>query len=235
MTGCSKQLTLPFPLNERCVFANFVVGPNAELVNHLRRNASVGRFSSTWLWGDLGKSHLLQATCQNHAQIGFAVAYLPLADTDGQIESLRGIGRAGIGGQTFVAVDDLDIWLGDERLETELLALYQDLYSSGSNLILASTHSLTEVEFALPDLASRFRSSSCHYVESLDDEDKAEVLRQHAAARGLLLAEPVLDFWLSRSTRSLAKLLAQLDQVDRAAMVEQRRVTVPLLKKVLHL
>ncbi len=229
MTGSGKQLTLPFPLNERCVFANFVMGPNAELVDHLQ-GACVGRFSSTWLWGDVGKSHLLQATCQNQAQIGFAVAYLPLADTDGQIELLRGLSS-----HNLVAVDDLDVWLGDRRLETELLTLYQDLYATGSTLLLSSMSAPAEITFALPDLASRFRSSNCHHVQPLDDDDKAEVLRRHAAARGLRLTEPVLDFWLSHSERSLRQLLAQLDRVDRAAMVEQRRVTVPLLKQVLRL
>lgn len=230
MTGASTQLTLPFPLNERCVFANFVTGPNAELMERLQRIASVGQFSSTWLWGGTGKSHLLQGTCQNHAEQGGAVAYLPLAETDGHIESLRGFGR-----YSLVAVDDLDVWLGDERLESELLTLYQDLYASGGNLLLASTSAPQETTFALPDLASRFRSSNCHCIQALADDDKAEVLRLHGAARGLLLAEPVLNFWLNRSARSLKELLAQLDRVDGAAMVSQRRVTVPLLKKVLGL
>ncbi|MFB3103923.1 MAG: hypothetical protein ACE1ZA_03255, partial [Pseudomonadales bacterium] len=111
----------------------------------------------------------------------------------------------------------------------------QELYSAGSTLLLSSMSAPAEVTFALPDLASRFRSSNCHRVQPLDDDDKAEVLRRHAAVRGLRLAEPVLDFWQSRSERSLKPLLAQLDSVDRAAMVEQRRVTVPLLKQVLRL
>ncbi|MCZ6642305.1 MAG: DnaA regulatory inactivator Hda [Gammaproteobacteria bacterium] len=230
MSGESTQLTLPFPLNERCVFANFVTGPNTELVDRLQQIASVGQFSSTWLWGGAGKSHLLQGTCQNHAEHGRAVAYLPLADTDGHIESLRGFG-----GYSLVAVDDLDVWLGDERLESELLTLYEDLYSSGNNLLMASTSAPAEITFALPDLASRFRSANCYCVQGLADDDKAEVLRLHAEVRGLLLAEPVLNFWLNRGARSLKELLAQLDVVDGAAMVRQRRVTVPLLKQVLGL
>ena len=230
MTASGTQLTLPFPLNERCVFANFVPGSNGELVDRLQRNASDGRFSSTWLWGATGKSHLLQATCQNHAQLGHAVAYLPLADTGGQIESIRGLS-----GHSLVAVDDLDVWLGNERLEEALLTLYQDLYATGKSLLLASLSAPRETTFALPDLGSRFRSSNCHRVMPLDDDDKAQVLKQHAATRGLLLAEPVLSFWLSRSDRSLQGLLAQLDKVDRAAMEARRRVTVALLKQVLGL
>lgn len=229
MTG-GTQLTLAFPLNERCVIANFVVGGNAELIDRLQQKPQSGQFTATWIWGNTGKSHLLQATCQIYAQRGVTAAYLPLADVDGTIESLRGLGR-----HSLVAVDDLDVWLGNQHLESELLTLYQDLFSAGGHLLLASSSAPGDSQFALPDLASRYRSSSCHQLLSLNDDDKAEVLRRHAADRGLLLAEPVLSFWLSRSGRGLRELLAQLEQVDRAAMVEQRRVTVPLLKQVLDL
>ena len=58
-----------------------------------------------------------------------------------------------------------------------------------------------------------------------------------AAARrkGLTLEEAVLDFWLHRVSRNLCDLLSDLELLDDAALVEQRRVTIPLIKDVLKL
>ena len=84
MTGSGTQLTLAFPLNERCVITNFVVGGNAELIDRLQQQPRPGQFSAIWVWGNTGKSHLLQAACQIYAQRGQTVAYLPLADIDGR-------------------------------------------------------------------------------------------------------------------------------------------------------
>ncbi len=54
------------------------------------------------------------------------------------------------------------------------------------------------------------------------------------SARGLLVADSVLDFWLSRGDRNLASLLEQLRLVTDVALRQQRRITVPLLKDVLQ-
>ena len=68
-----------------------------------------------------------------------------------------------------------------------------------------------------------------------DDEGLRAILSAAAHRRGLELTEAVLDYWLHRAVRSLPALLAQLERLDAQALVEQRAITIPLIKEVLEL
>jgi DnaA-homolog protein len=59
------------------------------------------------------------------------------------------------------------------------------------------------------------------------------VLRERAQRRGLVLEEAALDWLLRRVGRDLAGLAALLDELDRASLAAQRRITVPFLRQAL--
>jgi DnaA family protein len=67
----------------------------------------------------------------------------------------------------------------------------------------------------------------------LNDQGKAQVLSERASAKGYELTEAVLDYWLRRGPRDLATLVSDLQRLDQATLVQQRLLTVPLLKQVL--
>lgn len=225
------QLTLAFPLNTQSTFGNFVATGNEELVRRLQEiSADPRRPRGCFLWGaaGVGKTHLLQAACQQLGESGRAAIYLPLADPDVVPELLDGLERL-----SLVALDDLDAWIGKDRHEQALVGLYQGLVATGGQLLVAARR--RELSFRYADLASRLLGLTAYPVHPLDDAGKALVLRRLAGERGLALDRTVLDFWLSRGSRALSDLLQQLDVLDQAAMQAQRRVTVPLLKQVLGL
>jgi len=58
-------------------------------------------------------------------------------------------------------------------------------------------------------------------------------LRERAQRRGLALDEAALEWLLRRVGRDLAGLTALLDQLDRASLAAQRRITVPFLRMTL--
>jgi DnaA-homolog protein len=227
-----RQLALRFPTQLRCTLENFEVGPNGELVEHLRRCGRTGAFSASWLIGDSGsgKSHLLHGTCQAADVRGAAAAYLP--------ESLRRGGTGvldGIDEFDVVAIDDVHHWIGERRWEEALLGLYQGLAARGGALLCASTRSPNDLDFALADLASRLRAAQVFVIGSLDDVDRANAIDRLASERGLDIAPDVVSFVLRRAPRRMDELVAALDRLDRAAWAQQRRVTIPLVKDVLGL
>jgi len=69
-------------------------------------------------------------------------------------------------------------------------------------------------------------------LNQLDDAARAELLRDRARRRGLVLEETAIDWMLARTDRSLASLLALLDRLDRESLAAQRRITVPFLRQV---
>lgn len=228
-----RQLVLAFPLNRRCRFEDFLPGANGEALAALRAlGESAGRFRTILLTGPrgTGKTHLLQATCRLHAGIPGGAIYLPLADPALDPAALEGLEHCAL-----VALDDVDIWLGDAVRERALLALYQGMAVHGGVLLAASARGPAALEAHYPDLLSRLRAFTAYALQPLDDVGKGDVLRRLAGERGLELARPVLDFWLSRGARELASLIQQFDRLDAAALEAQRRVTIPLLKAVLGL
>jgi DnaA family protein len=232
MAGTGRQLVLPFPINQRCVFANFQIGDNRELLDRLQDMPTESGFNGLWIWGGAGAgvSHLLQASCQRYTESGRQVAYLPLAHLGRDPEIL-----AGMDAYDLVALDDAKSWAGDPGLEAALVGLYQSLLVRNRALLVGAAAPVAISGFGLADLASRFAGLGAYQVQPLDDPGKAQLLRRLAGDRGLELGDPVLRFWLSRGDRALGRLLDQLDEVDAAAMSAQRTVTIPLLKQVLGL
>ncbi len=87
----------------------------------------------------------------------------------------------------------------------------------------------------LPDLASRLRAAQVFGVRALDDTDRARAIERLAAQRGLELGPDVVNFILRRAPRRMDRLIATFDALDRGALAQQRRLTIPLAKEVLGL
>ncbi|MEQ8859254.1 MAG: DnaA/Hda family protein [Pseudomonadales bacterium] len=225
----AAQLALRFPLTSRYHFDTFEVGSNAELVRRVLAVVDEPGFQGCFIDGPpgVGRTHLLQAACHRFADPGGAI-YLPLREVTPAL--LEGLSSRGL-----VALDDLDAWLGDDAAEAALVALYQGLLGNAGRLLVSARAPARELGFRFADLASRLRGLPAYHLQGLDDAGKRRVLARLAAARGLALTPAVLDFWLARSARDLAHLLEEFERLDRAAMAEQRRITVPLIKNVLGL
>jgi len=70
---------------------------------------------------------------------------------------------------------------------------------------------------------------------ALSDEEKAQALKNHAAARGMKLPDEVIDYCLRYLRRDLPNLMATLEALDEWSLTEKKAVTVPLLRKLLQL
>jgi DnaA family protein len=88
--------------------------------------------------------------------------------------------------------------------------------------------------FRLADLASRLGAGATFRLESLSDDDCLAALQRRAEWRGFSLPEDTGRFLLARVARDTGKLFQLLDQLDRAALVAQKRLTIPFVKSVLE-
>ena len=221
----SQQLALPFLVHESSTFERFVVGSNGELIDRLRNRESV--FDCLWLVGDagVGKTHLLQALCHAEATASYIPAREVGADTglDGYLQF------------DVVSIDDVPNWLGTREPELALVALYNRLKVRGARLVVTADRSPLDIEFALPDLASRLRAAACYRIAPLGDEDKVRLLVNAGQDRGLELPPDVVHFLLLRVSRDQRELLRLLDQLDRSSLAAQRRITIPFVKESLCL
>ena len=228
------QLPLPFELRDDHKLSSFVHGSNTTLVEALCGLASVGgEGQMLWIQGGAGsgKTHLLQAVVGHYSDQAVEVAYLPATQITGEhaASMLEGAQRYRV-----LVIDDVDCWLGQRLAEVELVRLYQERRHAGNHLLLSATLPPTGYKMALPDWQSRARGAVLYTLHELSDEDKLEVLMARADRLGLELGDSVATYLLRHGPRGLPQMIEILARVDRLALAEQRRLTVPLLKKVLH-
>ncbi|MGD9256677.1 MAG: DnaA/Hda family protein, partial [Gammaproteobacteria bacterium] len=130
-----KQLPLEFKLRDSAIFATFFPGANELAVAYLRSLAGDGG-GGCWLWGGAGsgKSHLLQALCAAAAEKSRSAAYLPMT----QIGPMGPEALRGWAGHDVVAVDELDVAVGNPALEEGLFGLYNELHDTSAAFVVAS-------------------------------------------------------------------------------------------------
>ncbi|HEX7689711.1 MAG TPA: DnaA regulatory inactivator Hda, partial [Burkholderiaceae bacterium] len=84
------------------------------------------------------------------------------------------------------------------------------------------------------DLRTRLGWGGVHAVRPLAEGDMRVALREEARRRGIVLADEVLDYLLTRFARDLKSLMHLLHRLDGFALAEKRAVTVPLLRRMLN-
>jgi DnaA-homolog protein len=211
--------------------AGFLPGPNAQALAAVRA-CVLGRGEPfLFLWGAAGdgKSHLLQGACELAAAAGIPAAYLPL----GQGEELEPAICADLEELELVCLDDLDAIAGQPAWEEALFHLFNRLRERGRHLLAAARPPPAALPLGLPDLRSRLASGLTLGLEPLDDAAKEQLLIAGAAQRGLRLSGDTARYLLHHLPRDNHSLLGFLETLDRASLAEQRRPTIPFIRRLL--
>ena len=127
-----------------------------------------------------------------------------------------------------------NVHLLDNEAQIALFNQYNQLKEAGGLLICAGLHAPTQMGLR-DDLATRLAWGLVYQLHTLNDDEKAEALQNHAKARGMKLPDEVTDYCLRYLRRDLPNLMAILDALDEWSLVEKKPITVPMLKKLLQL
>lgn len=179
-----------------------------------------------YLWGDTGtgKSHLLTAACDLYNTQGYRVAYLP-GELINQSGSLEGM-------ETFdlLCIDDLQRL--DHAAEVELFHLVNRVRAVGNKLLFAADRQVDHLGLALKDLQTRLAWGLVYQLAPLTDLGLQNALRQEIENRSLEASDEVISYVLKRFPRRMNILKQVVDTLDDVSLLEQRRITVPLVKSV---
>jgi DnaA-homolog protein len=221
------QLLLDIAPDARPTLESFVPGRNAELLEVLRGLvAGTQREGFVYLWGGpaSGRTHLLKAAADALRARYDSVHYL--AD-ESALEAARGLERLGC-----VAVDDVQR-LGAAGQES-LFHLYNRMREGGRAALLAAGDAAPGQLPLREDLVTRLAWGLVYQVHGLSDEEKAQALGRHAAARGFALPQEVSEYLLRHGRRELPWLISVVDALDRYSLEMQRPVTLPLLREIMQ-
>jgi DnaA-homolog protein len=226
-----RQLPLGVRIPDRAVFDNFLAGKNQEAVDHLRRLAQGESAGIVWVCGPAGsgKTHLLQATCVA-ANASMNAAYFPFAELENLgVEALDGLASLGC-----VCIDDVERAARQPEWERALFGLYREVDERCGRLVVSAQVPPTLIEWGLQDLASRFAAASIYQLRALDESEQQQALQHRARIRGFELPDETARWLQRRFPRDMHTLYNLLDTLDEAALVAQRRLTIPFIRSVLR-
>ena len=128
-----------------------------------------------------------------------------------------------------LALDDAD------RLVDEgaLLHAFNFVTEKRGHVLLTGREAPARWAIKLPDLASRLRAITVTRLGPPGDELFAAVLIKLFAERQLVVGEDVILYLVTRLERSFGAAQACVAALDKRALAESRRVTVPLAGEVL--
>lgn len=100
-------------------------------------------------------------------------------------------------------------------------------------LLLTSRLPAAQLPFDLPDLTSRLKALPSASLSAPDDAVLTAVLIKQFADRQLRVPEEVIRYLLPRMERSYQAASHWVEQLDQAAMLQQRKISIPLVRKLL--
>lgn len=228
ISDIGAQLILDLSLDDEAKFENFYdTGTNGEVINELK-----GAAPQVFLWGSLGsgRTHLLQSVCHNASMKNKSSIYIPLLHVNKfSPEILQGLEAMDI-----ICVDDIQVVQKKTAWEEALFQLYNKVKSSGSRLIISANQSPSNLELTLADLQSRLCGLPVFKLSNLNESEQMEVLKFRAMRRGIVLSMSVVDYILARAQRNMHGLISVLDAAGEISAAEKRRITIPLIKKVMR-
>lgn len=224
------QLPLAIRWNDAASFDSFHAAGNRQALAAVERLLT-GSEGCVYLHGasGTGKSHLLQAASRCFGADGAPVAYVPL----GQNLCLSPEVLHGLETLQLVALDDLGAVACKPAWEEGVFHAFNRMRDTGTRVLLSASARPEAIGFQLPDLVSRLQWGLMERLSPMDDEQKLGALRHRARLRGLDLPLDVGRYLLRRQPRDTTSLFRLLEVLDRAALAEQRRLTIPFLRRVL--
>jgi DnaA family protein len=241
------QLFLPVQTRLEKSFDNYLGASNLVLIECLKKYIELKDEPLIMLVGpeSVGKTHLLSSAVQYYESCfskGADCAYFSLSELSGKqisdtyytdlLEYFETF--------SFLALDDVDLWLAnlsiEERQEAEILLfnIFNHYKMNGKLMLIASKCSVSRLNIDLKDLESRLLSGLLLIVSQLDDMGKDELIRSLAKLKGFLMDDDVSAFILKRSGRDVPSLLDIIETLDKATLIEKRKLTVPFVKKILN-
>lgn len=221
---------LPLPLGVAPISLDDLLGEqNAPVLAALR--AGINQPRALWVHGSQGsgKTHLLRAYAgllAEHAQsVRLIDAKLGLEPD--LLESTLGLDS--------ILIDGVHAWAGPAQAELRLFQLInRHVHDQQKLLVLSANAPALSLPWQLQDLRSRLTQCSSFGLTLLHEDDLVRALRARAAAHGAELDDAVCAWMLSHYSRDPGTLLNMIEPMERAAMAEKRRLTLPFVRSYLR-
>ncbi|MDA9930278.1 DnaA/Hda family protein [Alphaproteobacteria bacterium] len=121
----------------------------------------------------------------------------------------------------------------DAWSQEALFHLFNRAAGQHSSILILTSEPVSQMDWHLPDLASRLRAVNVVRLEAPDDAVLRGVLEKYFTDRQLAINAPVLDFMVSRMERSFAAVQIVAGAMDQRSLAQKRDLTMPLAREIM--
>jgi chromosomal replication initiator protein len=231
--------------NDDYTFGAFVTGPCNRLAHaaSLAVSESPGQtYNPLFLHGSagLGKTHLLQATCQKIAddRPGASICFLSCetfinhfieAVEHGHLHDFRYRYRHA----DVLVIDDIQFLSDREQTQEEFFHTFNTLYQSQKQIILSSDRSPQEIPALEERLVSRFNWGLVARIDRPCYETRVAIVRKKARLRNIELPEEVVCFIAGSIDSNTRELEGAIAKITMLAHVQDRAVDLAVAEEAL--
>jgi chromosomal replication initiator protein len=223
-------------------FDSFVVGPGNRLAHAgavavARKPARAYNPFFVHSGVGLGKTHLLQAICQDAARAnpdirmyytscnGFMTQFHEAVQA-GQMRSFRHRFRH----VDMLLIDDIHDLSHRNRSQEEFFHTFNSLTQAGKQVVLSSDAAPNEIPNLEERLTSRFNCGLVAGMERPDFETRVEILKSKAALRGIPLPDDVASYVAAKFDNNVRELEGAITKMQGLAAVNGSDMNLELAK-----
>ncbi|MDA8327726.1 MAG: DnaA regulatory inactivator Hda [Betaproteobacteria bacterium] len=220
-----QQLLLNIVPDCPATFNNFIPGENCESLTAVRDLAQHHKSDPLiYIWGAAasGKTHLLRAALLSAQNQHEQTLYFNAQENEGVIES----------GFDLLAIDNVEHLSPNQQIQ---LFSHINRAREGQGRIVCTGNAAPKYLPLRADLSSRLAWHLVYQLIPLSDVHKREALAQRSQTLGFILNPEHIEFLMRHWRRDLSALFTLIDRLDEYSRMEQRPITLPLLREVLSI
>ena len=221
-----NQLGLPISLDSKMLLDNFL--GNKQLLDFIAKLYVDKTSAEIYVYGapGLGKTHLLQGAALRALSNQQSAMYIDCHN------SLPGHVLESIEQLNWISIDNIDA-INDNQQD-----LFFDLYNRAKQARVTMLISGTDLPSELgvmKDLKTRLGLATVFQLEELDDKLTMLVLNNQMSDRNLSIDSKVYEYLFKHFSRDVKVLLTAMDDLDKSSLQAKQGITIPFVKKILHL
>ena len=235
----------PFYLNPRYTFEGFVVGSSnrfAHAATLAIAESPAKAYNPLFIYGGvgLGKTHLMQAACHYMSETHKNLKLFYTTSESFTNELINGIQnrttskfREKYRNVDVLLIDDIHFIAGKESTQEEFFHTFNALYDAHKQIVLSSDRSPKTIPGLEERLISRFEWGLVTDVQPPDLETRIAILKKKAERNSTTLPDDVMYFIAERLKTNIRELEGALIKVIAYSTLENRAITLDLVKDVL--
>ena len=226
-------------------FENFITGPNNRLAVAAAQAVAEQpgeAYNPLFIHGGvgLGKTHLLQAICQEilNTKPDTTILYVSCDAFMNQfIECVRGGNMSDFRHRyrhvDVLVIDDIHFLNNKDRSQEELFHTFNELYQNNKQIVLSSDAAPNEIPQLEERLVSRFNWGLVAHVDPPCFETRAAILKAKAQMRGMEVPADVIDYIAQRIDTNARDLEGAVLKLQGNAAIDKRPIDMDLARKAL--